>query len=129
MKVVITGGAGFVGTNLSRHLLARGHDIKILDDLSSGLASNVPDGAQFIEGSIVDAQLVTKSTAGADAVVHLGARGSVPRSIKNPIDKTNSSPRRIHSYKLPLNRAPAKTSSKTVIDKPQATATPNIVIR
>ena len=71
MKVVITGGAGFVGTNLSRHLLAHGHEIKILDDLSSGLASNVPDGAQFIEGSIVDAQLVKKTIAGADAVVHV----------------------------------------------------------
>ena len=85
MKVVITGGTGFVGTNLSRHLLARGHDVKILDDLSSGLESNVPDGAQFIKGTIVDAQLVKQTIAGADAVVHLGARGSVPRSIKNPI--------------------------------------------
>ena len=75
MKVVITGGAGFVGTNLSRHLRARGHDVKILDDLSSGLESNVPEGAQFIKGSIVDAPLVKQTIAGADAVVHLGARG------------------------------------------------------
>ena len=69
MKVVITGGTGFVGTNLSRHLLARGHDVKILDDLSSGLESNVPDGAQFIKGTIVDAQLVKQTIAGADGLL------------------------------------------------------------
>jgi len=85
MKVVVTGGAGFVGSNLSRSLISRGHEVIIIDDLSTGLLDNVPDGVQFIESSILDKDLIGKAISGSDVVVHLAARGSVPRSINNPV--------------------------------------------
>ena len=85
MKVVVTGGAGFVGSNLSRSLISRGHEVIVIDDLSTGLLDNVPNGIQFIESSILDKDLIGKAISGSDVVVHLAARGSVPRSINNPV--------------------------------------------
>jgi len=85
MKVVVTGGAGFVGSNLSRSLISRGHEVIVIDDLSTGLLDNVSDGVQFIESSILDKDLIGKAISGSDVVVHLAARGSVPRSINNPV--------------------------------------------
>ena len=85
MKVVVTGGAGFVGSNLSRSLISRGHEVIVIDDLSTGLLDNVPDGVQFIETSILDKDFIGKAISGSDVVVHLAARGSVPRSINNPV--------------------------------------------
>jgi UDP-glucose 4-epimerase len=84
MKIAITGGAGFIGTNLSRSLLSDGYEVKILDDLSTGLHSNIADGIEFINGSILDVDALNRFVSGSDAVVHLAARGSVPRSIKSP---------------------------------------------
>jgi UDP-glucose 4-epimerase len=85
MRVLITGGAGFIGSNLSRHLLNRGHEVTIYDDLSSGLHSNVHSEVNFLQGTLIDLPLLKKVVKNIDCVVHLGARGSVPRSIKNPI--------------------------------------------
>lgn len=85
MRVLITGGAGFIGSNLSRHLLNRGHEVAIYDDLSSGLHSNVQSEVNFLQGTLIDLPLLKKIVKNIDCVVHLGARGSVPRSIKNPI--------------------------------------------
>ena len=85
MKVVVTGGAGFVGSNLSRNLISRGHEVIIIDDLSTGLLDNVPKGVEFIKSSILDKNLISKVISGSEVVVHLAARGSVPRSIKNPV--------------------------------------------
>ncbi|MDD2857891.1 MAG: NAD-dependent epimerase/dehydratase family protein [Candidatus Nanopelagicales bacterium] len=85
MRVLITGGAGFIGSNLARALAQRGDSVVVLDDLSTGLVSNL-DGIEvtLIEGTIVDAATVAGAIEGADAVVHLAARGSVPRSIEDP---------------------------------------------
>jgi len=85
MKVLITGGAGFVGTNLSFELLKNGFGVKIIDDLSTGLKENIPAEVEFINQSFVDSAQIKKAIKDCDVVVHLGARGSVPRSIKNPI--------------------------------------------
>ena len=85
MKVVVTGGAGFVGSNLTRNLISRGHEVIIVDDLSTGLADNVPTGVKFVRSSILDKDLIGKVISKSDVVVHLAARGSVPRSIKNPV--------------------------------------------
>lgn len=85
MRVLITGGAGFIGSNLSRHLLNRGHEVAIYDDLSSGLHSNVHSEVNFLQGTLIDLPLLKKIVKNIDCVVHLGARGSVPRSIKNPV--------------------------------------------
>src|SRR4029077_4579449 len=52
MKVLVTGGAGFIGAHVARHLLEAGHDVVVLDDLSGGYESNVPTGAVFVDGSV-----------------------------------------------------------------------------
>ncbi len=89
MKVLVTGGAGFVGGNLCRHLVGRGHQVTVIDDLSTGYRSNligVP--ARLHVGSILDAELLAGLVVDADAIVHLAARGSVPRSVDDPL-RTN----------------------------------------
>lgn len=85
MRLLITGGAGFIGSNLARLALDKGHEVVVLDDLSTGYRENL-DGLEvtFVEGSILDADRLAEAVAGVDSVVHLAALGSVPRSIKNP---------------------------------------------
>ncbi|PLS76127.1 MAG: GDP-mannose 4,6-dehydratase [Actinobacteria bacterium] len=87
MKVVVTGGAGFIGANLCRTLAEGGvDDIFAFDNLSTGRRENLQDGeATLIEGSILDPTALDRAFEGADAVVHLAARPSVPRSIADPL--------------------------------------------
>lgn len=89
MKVVVTGGAGFIGANLLSHLGRRHPDWELvaLDDLSSGFHSNLTacPQARLLEGSILDENVLEAAFDGADAVVHLAARPSVPRSIADPV--------------------------------------------
>lgn len=86
VRVVVTGGAGFIGANLSAFLTERGHDVIVLDDLSTGARSNLDGvGVRFVEGSILDRAALDDVMDGADAVVHLAARPSVPRSIADPM--------------------------------------------
>lgn len=86
MRVLVTGGAGFIGSNLVSRLLADGHSVRVLDDLSTGLASNLNDlDVELVVGSITNPELVAAATSEVDAVVHLAARGSVPRSIAHPV--------------------------------------------
>ncbi|MFB9733388.1 NAD-dependent epimerase/dehydratase family protein, partial [Ornithinimicrobium kibberense] len=86
MRLLITGGAGFIGSNLARLALSRGHEVAIIDDLSTGYRHNV-DGlnVEFIQASILDAAALAQAVDGVDAVTHLSALGSVPRSIANPV--------------------------------------------
>ena len=85
MRILITGGAGFIGANLAARAEAAGHDVVIIDDLSTGERDNLaPLNARFVEASILDAELLADAMTGVDSVVHLAALGSVPRSIKNP---------------------------------------------
>lgn len=89
MDVAITGGAGFIGANLCRALRATGQvdRIVIVDDLSTGSLSNLDgvDDIEVIEGTILDPSVLDRALAGADAVVHLAARSSVPRSVAEPM--------------------------------------------
>lgn len=88
MKVVVTGGAGFIGANLCRALAADDgvREVVAFDDLSTGTRANL-DGvdATLVEGTFVDPGQIAEVVEGADAVVHLGARPSVPRSIDDPV--------------------------------------------
>ena len=86
MKIVITGGAGFIGANLSRTLLDRGvEQVVAVDDLSTGFRENL-DGldVSLVEATILDSSALDTAFDGAHSVVHLGARGSVPRSVADP---------------------------------------------
>ena len=86
MKVVVTGGAGFIGANVCRALLAAGHEVVALDDLSTGDPGNLAGTeAALVEGSILDPATLDSVLAGAGSVVHLAARPSVPRSIADPM--------------------------------------------
>ena len=89
MKVLVTGGAGFIGTNLTLNLLSSGYEVKVFDDLSTGLKANIPKDAEFVNASILEANQIDKAIKDCEVVVHLGARGSVPRSIKDPIATHN----------------------------------------
>lgn len=84
MRIAITGGAGFIGANLAAHLVGQGAEVRVLDDLSTGSLSNL-EGIEvdFTEGSVLDEQDL-KCLRGADAIVHLAAVPSVPRSVKDP---------------------------------------------
>lgn len=85
MQLLITGGAGFIGSNLARQALAEGHSVRVLDDLSTGRRSNLQAlDVDFVQDSILNYHSVVAAMRGADAVVHLGAIPSVPRSVANP---------------------------------------------
>lgn len=82
----MTGGAGFIGSNLVSRLIAEGHKVVVVDDLSTGLFSNVKDQVcEFRELSITDFAELNSAIKDCETIFHLGARGSVPRSIKNPV--------------------------------------------
>jgi len=88
-RAVVTGGAGFIGSHIADELVARGYQVAIIDDLSTGNNENIAallkqSNVEFIEGSIVDLSLVNKLFRGVDYVFHLAAIASVPRSVKNP---------------------------------------------
>ena len=85
-KVAVTGGAGFIGSNLTRGLISEGYDVVVVDDLSTGLISNVDqEKCEFHQVSITDPKALSKALKGCETIFHLAARGSVPRSIKNPV--------------------------------------------
>ena len=89
MRYLVTGGAGFIGSNTVDELVRRGHSVVVLDDLSSGKEDNLAEirnKITFIKGSITDIEVVRRAMHEAEYVLHLGARTSVPRSVKDPID-------------------------------------------
>ncbi|SCL48412.1 UDP-glucose 4-epimerase [Micromonospora citrea] len=88
MKIVVTGGAGFIGCNLVRALAdaPRVSEIVVVDDLSTGSLDNLLDlPARLFTGTVLDPDLLDEAVSGAASVVHLGALGSVPRSIDDPL--------------------------------------------
>ncbi len=85
MNTLVTGGAGFIGSHLADELLAAGHAVRILDDMSTGHADNVPKGAELIEASVADADAVAAAVADIEVVFHQAALGSVARSVESPL--------------------------------------------
>lgn len=88
MRLVVTGGAGFVGANFVRALAGTADvsQITVVDDLSTGTLSNLAGlDVRFLEGSVTDPDLIDEALEGANAVVHLAALPSVPRSLRDPV--------------------------------------------
>jgi UDP-glucose 4-epimerase len=86
MKVLVTGGAGFIGSNLVRALLERGDEVRVLDNFSTGSRRNL-DGleVEIVEGELRSYERVHNAVRGTEIVFHLGALGSVPRSVQDPL--------------------------------------------
>lgn len=84
--VLVTGGAGFIGSHLVDALLAAGHQVRVLDNFSSGKISNLPTNSRLtvIEGDVADAELVASVMQGCNAVAHLAAVASVQASVEQP---------------------------------------------
>lgn len=90
LTYLVTGGAGFIGSHLADALLAHGHTVVVLDDLSTGSRANLaaawPDPKlRFVRGSVLDARLVDELTGRCDAVVHLAATTGVRRVVEQPL--------------------------------------------
>lgn len=85
--MLVSGGAGFIGSHLVRGLLARGDEVVVLDDLSSGVLENLPEESRltFREGSILDEGAVAQAAAGCQGIFHLAAVASVIASVEEPI--------------------------------------------
>lgn len=90
LKILITGAAGFIGSNLCEYFVSMGHDVLGLDNLSTGSLSNIEclrlkDNFNFLKGDIRDIETCRKAVLNRDYVLHQAALGSVPRSINDPI--------------------------------------------
>ncbi len=83
-RALVTGGAGFIGSHLSTSLLAGGAKVRVVDDLSSGHRRNLAEGAEFVEATILDEGKLREAMDGCEAVIHLAAEVSVPRTWEDP---------------------------------------------
>ncbi len=84
---LVTGGAGFIGSNLCETLISQGHKVRLLDNLATGKVENIRDfmdKAEFVRGDVRDEAETAMAVQGVDYVVHLAALGSVPRSVADP---------------------------------------------
>ena len=93
--VLVTGGAGFIGSHLVRALLNRSYRVRVLDNLSTGRAENLDEvrsHIEFIDGDAADFDIAVTAVAGAQYVLHQAAIPSVPRSVKEPLDAHRSGP-------------------------------------
>ncbi len=84
MKVLVTGGAGYIGSVLVDRLISEGHQVNVIDDLSNGFTDNVHKDVVFIEGSILDNNALSKALNGVEAVLHLAAKIRVEEGESNP---------------------------------------------
>lgn len=85
MRILVTGGAGFIGSHTVDAARVAGYSVRVLDDLSSGDRANLAHAVEFVEGDVTDAATVRQAMAGCTAVIHLAARVSVPQSLREPM--------------------------------------------
>ncbi|MDY3317573.1 SDR family oxidoreductase [Riemerella anatipestifer] len=89
-KILITGGAGFIGSNLTEYFLNKDYQVRVLDNFSTGYKHNIKDfleneNFELLEGDIRDLEVCRKACEGVDYILHQAALGSVPRSIEDPV--------------------------------------------
>ena len=85
MKVLITGGAGFIGSHVGRQLLDAGHQVTVVDNLSRGHLDAVDSRAHFVQADLADVDALTQALAGHDAVIHMAALIEVNESVSDPL--------------------------------------------
>lgn len=85
MKVLVTGGAGFIGSHITKILLEKGHEVTVLDDLSTGHREALPAGVRLVEGKIQDSAKLDDALSGQEAVIHMAAFIIVPESVEKPL--------------------------------------------
>jgi len=88
VKILVTGGAGFIGSNLTCELVRRGHTVRVIDNLVTGYRQNLAEvigDVEFFTGSIADADLAARAVASCDVVLHQAALPSVARSLQDPV--------------------------------------------
>jgi UDP-glucose 4-epimerase len=90
MKYLVTGGAGFIGSHLVEALIVAGHEVHILDILSTGKKENIPSAAVFIQGDITDLESIRAAFVGIDGVFHCAADPRLPYSIQCPKETTQT---------------------------------------
>jgi UDP-glucose 4-epimerase len=86
MQALVTGGAGFIGSNLVERLAADEHAVRVLDDLSTGYRHNVPSAVDLVHGNVADGPTIRRALEGVDVVFHQAAHRSVFRSVEHPLD-------------------------------------------
>jgi len=113
VHVLVTGGAGFIGSHLVDALLARGDTVAALDDLSSGRKGNLPPrpGLRFVRGTVLEEGIVNEAARGAAVIFHLAARVGVRRVVRNPLDAIEVN---VRGTEVVLREA-ARTGAKVVL--------------
>lgn len=90
MNILVTGGAGFLGSHVTRLLIKAGHSVAVLDNLEAGHKDALPKDAKLIVGNINDPQKCAQALKGVNAVIHMAGLIIVPQSVKDPIKYTNN---------------------------------------
>jgi UDP-glucose 4-epimerase len=85
VRALVTGGAGFIGSNIVARLVGEGHDVRVLDDLCTGYRENVPEGVELVVGDVADEAVVRVAMDGVEVVFHQAARRSVIGSVEHPL--------------------------------------------
>lgn len=85
-QFLVTGGAGYIGSHVTSHLLAKGHSVRVIDSLITGNRARIPVQVDFIEGDIRDQALVLRATKGIDGIFHLAALPRVSYSMEYPVE-------------------------------------------
>jgi len=84
MKILVTGGAGYIGSHAVEILKNSGHDVTVLDDCSTGHVDSLPPTVRFVQGSLLDSEMVSRALKGCEAVMHFAGKSLVGESVEKP---------------------------------------------